>query len=308
MKLYFGILIFIFSIQVFSQVKVDKKLYAKDLKNADLYFDTEDYLNAIYSYKKVLAIEPFHEMANLNSAIIRIKLGQPADSSFANLVKLKTSKLPEVQFYFGQLYHLTSNFDEAINSFNNYKAIPEKQRSILNEEIDYQISCSKNAKEFVNSPHRSIIKNIGNKINSIYADYVPLIFPDESYLYFTSRRDGSTGNLKDVYGNWANFPVAIFYTEKVHPEGSNYFGMYLTEDKTLMITNGIKATEQPFSGVMAKNGDVIYSRYRHDHRTSDDGSVFVDGGRDYFRSGVYAKEQYVSLRVNKDKLEAFKND
>ena len=114
--------------------------------------------------------------------------------------------------------------------------------------------------------------------------------------------------LKDVYGNWANFPVAIFYTEEAHPEGSNYFGLYLTEDKTLMITNGIKATEESFSGVMAKNGDVIYSRYRHDYRTSDDGSVFVDGGRDYFRSGVYAKEQYVSLRVNKDKLEVFKNE
>jgi len=114
--------------------------------------------------------------------------------------------------------------------------------------------------------------------------------------------------LKDVYGSWANFPAAIFYTEKAHPEGSNYFGLYKTEDGTVMIANGIKATEEPFSGVMAKNGDVIYSRYRHDYRTSDDGSIFVDGGRDYFRSGVYDKEQYVSLRVNKDKLEAFKDE
>ena len=40
--------------------------------------------------------------------------------------------------------------------------------------------------------------------------------------------------LKDAYGNWANFPVAIFYTEEAHPEGSNYFGLYLTEDKTLV--------------------------------------------------------------------------
>ena len=51
-------------------------------------------------------------------------------------------------------------------------------------------------------PHRSIIKNIGDKINSAYADYVPLIMADESILYFTSRREGSTGNLKDVYGNY----------------------------------------------------------------------------------------------------------
>ena len=202
MKLYFYTLTFLFSMQVFSQVKVDKKLYAKDLNNADLYFETEDYVNAISTYKKVLAIDPNHEKANLNSAISRIKLGQPTDSCYINLIKLKSSKLPEVQFYFGQIYHLTSNFDEAINSFNRYKAIPEKQRSISNAEIDYQISCSNNAKDFVSNPHRSIIKNIGDKINSIYADYVPLIFPDESYLYFTSRRIGSTGNLKDVYGNY----------------------------------------------------------------------------------------------------------
>ena len=181
---------------------VGKNISAKDLKNADLYFDTEDYLNAIAAYKKVLAVDPNNEKANLNSAISRIKLSQPTDSCYINLIKLKTSKLPEVQFYFGQIYHLTSNFDEAINSFNRYKAIPEKQRLISNSEIDYQISCSEHAKEFVSNPHRSIIKNIGDKINSVYQEYVPLIFPDESYLYFTSRRAGSTGNLKDVYGNY----------------------------------------------------------------------------------------------------------
>jgi len=114
--------------------------------------------------------------------------------------------------------------------------------------------------------------------------------------------------LKDIYGNWANFPVAIFYTEQAHPQGSNYFGLYKTEDGNVMITNGIVATEQSFPGVIARNGDAIYSRFRHDYRTSDDGSVFVDGGRDYFRTGVYNKDQYISLRVNKDKLEAFTNE
>ena len=85
MKLYFYTLTFLFSMQVFSQVKVDKKLYAKDLNNADLYFETEDYVNAISTYKKVLAIDPNHEKANLNSAISRIKLGQPTDSCYINL-------------------------------------------------------------------------------------------------------------------------------------------------------------------------------------------------------------------------------
>lgn len=178
------------------------KSIQKDLKNANLYFETEDYLNAITTYKKVLDNEPNNELANLNTVISRIKLGQPTDSCVTNLIKLKASKVPEVQFYFGQIYHLTSNFSEAINSYTKYKSIPEKNRQITNNDVDYMISCSKNAIAFTSNPHRSIISNIGNKINSPYADYVPLIIPDESMLYFTSRRAGSTGNLKDVYGNY----------------------------------------------------------------------------------------------------------
>lgn len=177
------------------------KVTNKDLKNADWYFDSEDYLNAIYAYKKVLAIDPNHEKANLNTVISRIKLGQSTDSCANNLIKLKSSKLPEVQFYFGQIYHLTSSFNEAIICYNKYKSIPEKQRTISNTEVDYYINCSKNALEFTSKPHLSIISNIGNKINSPYADYVPLILPDESMMYFTSRREGSTGNLKEQ-GNY----------------------------------------------------------------------------------------------------------
>lgn len=202
MKNIIYLLAFIFSINAFAQTKVNSKLYAKDLKSANLLFESEDYVNAIETYLKVLAIDPNHELSNLNSAICRIKLGQSTDLCYTNLIKLKNSKLPEVQFYFGQVYHLTLNFDEAIISFNNYKAIPEKQRTIQNSEVDYYINCSKYAKDFVGNPHRSIIKNIGDKVNSPYADYVPLIPPDESYIYFTSRRKGSTGDLKDANGNY----------------------------------------------------------------------------------------------------------
>ena len=202
MKTLIYIFTVLFTINAFAQTKVISKISQKDLKNAALYFETEDYLNAITAYKKILVIDPSHEIANLNSAISRIKLGQPTDSCYINLIKLKSSKQPEVQFYFGQIYHQTLNFDEAIKCFETYKAIPEKQRTILNTEVDYYIACSKNAKEFIANPHRSIIKNVGDKINSAYAEYVPLILPDESFMYFTSRRSGSTGNLRDAYGNY----------------------------------------------------------------------------------------------------------
>lgn len=202
MKLFLYIIIFLFTAQLFGQTKVSSKLYAKDLKIANAAFDTEDYLNAINAYRKVLTIDVENETANLNSLISRLKLNQIPDSSINHIVKLKNSEIPEVQFYYGKYYHLTSNFDEAIKYFSKYKSIAVKHRTITDDEINYQIACSKNAIEFIAQPHRPIIKNIGNTINTSYAEYVPLISPDETVLYFTSRREGSMGNLKDTYGNY----------------------------------------------------------------------------------------------------------
>ena len=202
MKTILHILLIMFAINLNGQNIVNSKLYSKDLKLADLAFESEDYLNAINLYRKVLAFDPNNEKSNLNSIISRIKLNQVTDSCLPHLTKLKTSSTPEVQFYFGKIYHLTSNFDEAIKCYNNYKSINIKKRTITDQEVDYNIGCSKNAIDLISKPHRSIIKNLGDSINSKYAEYVPLITPDENFLYFTSRREGSTGNLKDLHGNY----------------------------------------------------------------------------------------------------------
>jgi len=211
MKVLLFIFITLLASQLLAQNSVNPKLYAKDLKTANLAFETEDYITAINSYKKVLAINPNHETANLNSIISRIKLNQAPDSSLQYLSKLKNSTSPETQFYFGRIYHQTSNFEEALKCYTAYKNIPLKKRSISDEELNYYLSCSKNAIDLMSQPHRSIIKNMGSDINSPYAEYVPLASPDENTIYFTSRRNGSTGNLKDAYGN---FYEDVYMTHK----------------------------------------------------------------------------------------------
>jgi hypothetical protein len=111
--------------------------------------------------------------------------------------------------------------------------------------------------------------------------------------------------VKSGRGGWSDFPVAIFYTEEAHPQGSNYFGLYTQRDyKTgeshFMITNGISATE-PFQGIRVGD-NVYYSRYCHDYRQC--GKVAIDGGRDYTRLvGDIDSAETVMLHVVKDKLE-----
>jgi hypothetical protein len=107
--------------------------------------------------------------------------------------------------------------------------------------------------------------------------------------------------LKNKYGGWVNFPVAVFYTEQAHPQGSNWFGFYISDQGDSMITDAISAIED-FSGIQIDD-EVIYSRYRHDYRTHK--GIFVDGGRDYLRFGGerIADAKQVRLHVVRDKIE-----
>jgi len=116
--------------------------------------------------------------------------------------------------------------------------------------------------------------------------------------------------LKHRDGGWVNSPVSIFYQHdpsKVPEGGSAWFGLFYRQDimdpdgpHRLFIVNAISAVEQDIDGIVAKNGDVIYSRYRHDYRVSPDESVMIDGGRDYTKNNMGGP--IVTLRIIADKL------
>ena len=118
--------------------------------------------------------------------------------------------------------------------------------------------------------------------------------------------------VKARNGGWVNQSVSIFYQPdpaKVPEGGSQWFGLFfrpanrLIEDSPmqLCIANAISAVENDIVGIVADNGDVIYSRHRHDYRWSPDGSVMIDGGRDYTRTSN-RPHGMVTLRIIEDKL------
>jgi len=112
--------------------------------------------------------------------------------------------------------------------------------------------------------------------------------------------------LKNKDGGWANMPVAVFYTDSAHPQGSNYFGIYTNNAGVTMITDAITATEK-FQG-LSIDDEVIYSRYRHDFR--EHRGVFVDGGRDYIKWGGdrISEAKVVNICVVRDHLEIIENN
>lgn len=180
-----------------SQNPMDKKQAKKTLKEAKVFFDIEDYSQAFQLYKKILQFNADDEITGLNAAICVNKLNYSLDSSLMLIPNLTASKQHESKFYLAKIKHNQKQFDEAISLLNNYLTIDLKKRKHQNDEVNYLINVCNNAKTLTLQPHRSLIKNMGTNINSRYDDYVPVIMPDESAMFFTSKRKTTTHNKKN---------------------------------------------------------------------------------------------------------------
>jgi hypothetical protein len=99
--------------------------------------------------------------------------------------------------------------------------------------------------------------------------------------------------------------IEVFYADEAHPDsGSRYFGLYKAgRTGELMITNGAFIEDQVIDGIVADDGEIIFSRYRHDYRKSSDGSVFIDGGRSYTRCSLVDETRRVTLSVKDGSLQ-----
>jgi hypothetical protein len=94
---------------------------------------------------------------------------------------------------------------------------------------------------------------------------------DYIYVCTTAKPFGSTEI--DVY----------HYTPGVHPKFNNRYLGVLKQNGGLYVTNMDEVENYKFALLKNKVGDLVYSQHVHDFVQSDDS--FVDGGRDYIRSG-----------------------
>lgn len=111
--------------------------------------------------------------------------------------------------------------------------------------------------------------------------------------------------LKTKDGSWSVDNCGDVYYQENPPNGySNYFALIM-QYGTLYITSGLSGVEGIINGIIADNGEIIYSRYRHDYRESEDGSVFIDGGRDYVKFS--SSNKLVQLKIIDGKFYECKN-
>lgn len=119
----------------------------------------------------------------------------------------------DIHLLIGRAYHLNLDFDKAIEHYKAYYALfTEKNIGEIKANVDKLIKECKYGRELVNKPVRVIINNLGDRINSPYDDYNPVLHPNHNQLFFTSRRP--TDQKDKVYEEDGKYFENIFVSEQ----------------------------------------------------------------------------------------------
>lgn len=198
-----SILFFLFFLLVsttsFSQTI--KKKARKNVRAADLEMYNNNFQTALKLYRKAYEMDSTNMQVAYKLGTCLYSIRKYKQESLRYFEKARGTGISDIHYYLGSLYHLHGRFNDAIREFQEYKNITTK-KTYPNEEIDLLINKCKTAIELVKKPVNVSVENMGRTINSEYPDYVPVISADESMLIFTSRREGSTGNLLDPFGDY----------------------------------------------------------------------------------------------------------
>lgn len=160
-----------------------------------------DYNGAISLYKELISSNPedFDLYVNLGYCYMHTPERSEATNYLKKAVeyyrtenKLKKSYGQEALFLLGEAYFVNYDFDNAKKTFEELKTYANKKQAKI---VDKKLDECDFAKQQVNSPLGFFVME-SNTLNSEYPDYCPAVTADQSQMYFTSRRPGTTGGKK----------------------------------------------------------------------------------------------------------------
>ena len=171
-----------------------------ELQNGDEFFYSGN--SSIYKF----AIQHYENANKLNSsnASLNYRLGtcylmdRKLDAALKHLkkaIELNPEVEPEAHYYLGLTYQKMLRWDDATTSYFKYGELVKGKESV--DDVSRRIEECRNGKELVKDPVQVKIENLGPTVNTRGPEYTPLITADESKLFFTSRRQGTTGNETD---------------------------------------------------------------------------------------------------------------
>jgi outer membrane protein OmpA-like peptidoglycan-associated protein len=199
------------SLVIFGQAQPQKA--EKYIQRGMELMSMDDYNNALAEFEAAMQANPFSAEAYLQGAYCAYRLRQNRKA------REYFQKAEQMQVNFS-LRYVVAYADVLQRLGEPAKARPLVERALAQAKpsdpmyarLQMTLQQLKNAEKYIAEPLKIEIRNLGAQINSPYPDFAPVISADESVLYFTSRRPGSTGG-------------------KVAPDGLYYEDIYVSENK-----------------------------------------------------------------------------
>ncbi len=193
-----------FNIDNFPGQEKEFKEITKKMTLADEYFKQKKFMQALELYLIADNFNSYNSLLNLKIAKCYIETTRPKgfDSYARKAITLDPNVNPYAYFILGESFQLKMNFEEAIKEYKKYDSLlPLDKREKNKSTIDKKIEECKTGLLLIENPINVNIENLGSNINSKYEDYSPIISSDETELYYTTRRNTTTGGAICIKDN-----------------------------------------------------------------------------------------------------------
>ena len=248
----------------------------------------QDFNLAISFYKKMLKFDSTNPeflyklgFCYLNTPVKRDSSIVPLKSAVKEYNKLSKknarrvqTSLTEMQFYLSRAYRVNYQYKQAINTLEKIKKRTHNRKVL--KLIDSELKLCYDGVELVDNPVLIDIINVGKVINSKYTEHSPVLSPDESELYFTSRKK-LFPNSESSYDNE--------YDENVYVSVKNSIGAWTTP----VPIKSINTTEHEATISISFDGLKLYI-----YKGDDNGSIYVSE----YESDEWGKLKKLGKNVN----------
>jgi outer membrane protein OmpA-like peptidoglycan-associated protein/tetratricopeptide (TPR) repeat protein len=191
----------------FKHKKAGYKDAWKAVKSGDEFYS----INSTGGYKQALEFYEEGIRYNADNAELNYKIGvcylfnSQMNKAVEHLVKAyqqNANVAYDVKYLTGKALQNSYKFEEAIKEYsdfvNQFQGSGDKNfDSQILAKAKRKIEECNNGINYLKTPARVFIDNLGPAINSSSQEYGPVITADESMLVFTSRREGTTGGMRD---------------------------------------------------------------------------------------------------------------
>lgn len=312
-------LFFIFTPDIFSQEEANLK---EEFLEAESYFLFEEYKEALPLYQKIIRVEPGNDNVNFKIGVCYLNDAYQKEKAISYLEKAikninpnykensfkEKQAPPESWYYLGNAYRINNQLSKAINAYKKFKesVSPELYDIKL---VDSQIKSCEVALDVQSTPLYVVKNNLGEEINSRFAEINPIVSGDETTLVFTKKLQfyDAVFYSKKENGKWT-YPINL--TPSFEIDGNSYctglswngneIYIYRSDnfDGNIYVSH---KTDEKWS-TLEKLNDNINTKFWESHA-----SVSPDGKTLYFTSnrkgGYGGLDIYSSKRKTKDNWE-----